>query len=181
MDNDVVVKVGSDEVRPLVFTPDTINKFWERAKQFPTIYGREILTIQDFMDTFFTQFGNTLQPNGLFWVFNDFVGVFYLTEIREDHGILVDANAHYTFFDRRHHKRVPIVKEMLKFWFTKYGFQRLSANIPNYATTQVRHFAQECGMAYEGKRRKAAKFKDQWWDVNLYGILKSEVLNGRSD
>lgn len=177
-----VVEVGKDVIYPLVFTPQTIEQFWQRAQQFPTIYGHEIVgDINKFRDLFFEVTPNgELVPYGLFWVMNPatFTGVFYLTNIIEDNGVMVDAHAHYTFFDKRHHGRVDLVKEMLKFWFTKYGFQRLSAEIPNYATSQARHFAMECGMSYEGKRRKAAQYKGDWFDVNLYGILRKEALNG---
>lgn len=177
-----VVIVGEDRIFPLVFDSiQTLEKFWDKARQFPTVYGHEITNdIQAFVSLFFTpELDGTLSSNGLFWVLNDFTGVFYLTEIREDTGELTDANAHYTFFDRRHRGRAPLVREMLQFWFNKYGFQRLSAEIPNYVTPQARHFAQECGMSYEGKRRKAAKYKGSWFDVNIYGILRDEVLNGQ--
>lgn len=169
------------EVRPLLVTPESIQKFWEQAKKFPTVYGHEnVSTIEDFVTMFFPVDGNgTLNSSGLFWVVNEFLGVFYLTEIREDGGNLIDANAHYTFFDKRHRGRVGLVKEMLKYWFTKYNFNRLSAEIPNYVTPQARHFAMECGMSYEGKKRKSSFYKGEWFDVNLYGILRGEVLNGQ--
>ena len=177
-----IVKVGKDEIYPLVFTEQTITAFWNKAKQFPTLYGHEIVNdLNKFIDLFFQREGGQLVPYGLFWVMNpaQFTGVFYLTDIREEDGLCVDAHAHYTFFDRRHHGRVDVVKEMLKFWFKKYEFQRLSAEIPNYVTPQARHFAMECGMNYEGKRRAAAKYKSDWFDVNLYGILRSESLNDK--
>lgn len=177
-----VVQVDKDTIYPLVFTPQTIETFWQRAKQFPTIYGYEIAgDINKFIDLFFERDAQgNLIPYGLFWVMNpaQFTGVFYLTNIREEDGDLVDAHAHYTFFDRRHHGRTELVKQMLKFWFNKYKFQRLSAEIPNYVTPQARHFAMECGMRYEGKRRAAAKYKNEWFSVNLYGILRNEALNG---
>ena len=177
-----VVQVDKDVIYPLVFTPQTIEAFWQRAKQFPTIYGTETLgDINKFINLFFERLPDgQLIPYGLFWVMNPahFTGVFYLTNMREENGEFVDANAHYTFFDKRHHGRVPLVKEMLKFWFEKYKFQRLSAEIPNYATPQARHFAMECGMRYEGKRRNSAKYKGEWFSTNLYGILREEALNG---
>lgn len=172
----MVVQVGDDAIHSLTFDQNTLQKFWEKASQFPTVYGHEVKDFASFMSMFFEQDNGQFVPRGLFWVLNDFTGVFYLTEIREEDGELSDANAHYTFFDKRHHGREPLVKEMLKFWFKKYKFQRLSAHIPNYVTPQARHFAVNCGMALEGKRRKAAKYKGEWFDVNLYGILKSEVL-----
>lgn len=177
-----VVSVGNDKIYPLIFDELTIDKFWNQAKQFPTLYGHEIHdNIDTFIDLFFQRDGTTLVPYGLFWVLNpeEFTGVFYLTELIEQEDGYSDAHAHYTFFDRRHRGRVPLVKEMLNFWFDKYKFERLSAAIPNYVTPQARHFAMECGMKYEGKRRGAAKYKDEWFDINLYGILRKEALNGQ--
>lgn len=178
-----VVKCDEDVIFPLVFTPETIEKFWQNARQFPMIYGHKLENIDQFIDIFFDKNGIELIPRGLFWVLNPekFTGVFYLTDIREENEQLIDANAHYTFFDRKHHGRVPLVKKMLQFWFEKYGFRRLSAEIPNFVTPQARHFAQECGFSYEGKRRKAASYKDDWFDVNLYGLLRQEALNGQSN
>lgn len=170
-------------VYPMEFDVETVKKFWERASEFPTLYGREILgNIDKFVELFFAvNPDGTYVPYGLFWKVvsedNDLLGVFYLTELRGDsEDSFDDANAHYTFFDRRHHGREPLVKQMLQFWFEKYKFRRLSAEIPNFVTPQARHFAQECGMSYEGKRRKAAKYKNDWFDVNLYGVLREEVL-----
>ena len=181
MQNDPVVVIRKDEIRPLIFTPDNLRTFWEKAKQFPVIYGREISGNHNkFVELFFDYTQSGLVAKGLFWVLNDFVGVYHLNNITEDvsTGTLIDAQIHYTFFDRRHHGRVDLCKEMLKFWFKKYEFNRLSAEIPNYTTPQARHFAQACGLSYEGKRRKSALYKGSWYDTNLYGILKSEVLDG---
>ena len=175
-----VVTHNDDTVEPLIFTPETIQLFWEKAKLFPTIYGHEVLNdINKFIDLFFyIDEHKQLVPKGLFWVVNpkEFTGVFYLTDIYENGDEMADAQVHYTFFDRRHHGRVPLVKKMLQFVFNKYKFQRLSAAIPNYVTPQARHFTLECGFEYEGKRRKAARYKGDWFDVNLYGILRTEAM-----
>lgn len=179
MENTPVITVGNDSIYPLIFTPENTVKFWNNARKFPTIYGHEIVdNWENFIDLFFEKSPEGLAPRGLFWVLNDFTGVFYLSDIRVEEEDVVDALTHYTFFDRRHHGRTELVKEMLKFWFEKYKFSRLSAEIPNYTTPQARHFAQACGMSYEGKRRKATRFKGELYDVNLYGILRQEVING---
>lgn len=180
MPNDPIITIGADKIRPLIFTPENLKTFWEKAKNFPLIYGKEINTELDFIDIFFERTPEGLAARGLFWVLNDFTGVFHLNNITEDRatGEVIDAHIHYTFFDRRHHGRVDLCREILKFWFKKYKFNRLTAEIPNYTTSQARHFAQACGLSYEGKRRKSALYKGIWYDTNLYGILRSEVLNG---
>lgn len=188
-DNDVILSVECNEpegkivrhIRPLIFTEDNLKKFWSVARQFPTLYGREILDDPvEFAKIFITQdeYGK-LGSNGLFWVVDDFVGVFYITDIRFD---LSDALVHYAFFDRRHHGRHQLVREMLKYVFNQFLFARLSAELPNYTGPQVKHFATDVGFIFEGKKRKAAPYKGTRFDVNLFGILPSEVLgNGPTE
>ncbi len=176
---DVIVEHENDKIYPLVFTPETIEVFWNKAKQFPMLYGHEIQgDINKFIDLFFIRDTNgMLQTQGLFWVMNpeEFTGVFYLNNIFSINEQPVDAHVHYTFFDRRHHGRVPIIRKMLKYVFEHYGFRRLTAEIGNFNSPQARHFASECGFKLEGKRRNAVPYKDDWFDVNLYGLLKSEI------
>lgn len=165
-----VVVLGDDKVYPMPLTPENIQKFWDKASKFRTLFGREIKgNVMDFIELFLSD-----GSSALFFVLNDFDGVFYLTDMVPEE----DALAHYTFFDRRHNGREELVKEMLKFLFTRYNFRRLSVQIPNYTTDQARHFVQKIGFVYEGKRRKAAEYKGDFYDTNLYGILKSEALNG---
>jgi RimJ/RimL family protein N-acetyltransferase len=160
---------------PMPLSSENIDRLWKQAKAFPHIFGKETLgDAKEFINMFVQFDGEIPIVNGLFYIVNDFQGAFYLTDIVPEE----DALAHYTFFDKRHHGRETLVREMLKYVFKKYGFHRLSVQIPNYATSQARHFIQGCGFIYEGKKRKAARFKGDWFDVNLYSILRSEVLNG---
>lgn len=188
---DVVFEVECDEpegkiirrVRPLIFTTDNILKFWEKAKAFPSLYGRQILDDpQSFINIFMrTGPDGQFTLNGLLWVIDDFAGVFYLSDIEYDRETPVDALVHYTFFDRRHKGRIPLCRAMLKYVFETFKFRRLSINIPNYSKEQARHFAVDVGFHYEGKKLKAAFYKDDWFDVNLYGILREGVLkNGQA-
>lgn len=170
---DVVVRTEDYEVRKMPLSAENLQAFWEHAKIYPVIFGKEVLNNpEEFIKLFIYNENGEYRTNGLFFVVNDFLGVFYLSDIVPSE----DALAHYTFFDRRHHNRRELVLEMLKYIFKTYQFHRLSVQIPNYATEQARHFVQSLGFAYEGKKRKAAYYKNDWWDVNLYGILKSEVL-----
>lgn len=166
----ILVEVGMDKIRSMSLTPENIQQFWDKAKKFDTLFGKELKnSVEEFTNLFMSD-GNV----GLFFVLNDFDGVFYLTDIAPEE----DALAHYTFFDRKHKGREELVKKMLGFIFHRYKFNRLSAQIPNYATDQARHFVQKLGFVYEGKRRKAAQYKGDLYDVNLYGILHTEVQDG---
>lgn len=173
LNDEPIVVFEEYEVRPMILTPENVQRFWDKAKKFRTLYGREITNVSDFMSLFLNQREDgQYESNGLFFVINDFLGVIYITDIRPEE----DATAHYTFFDRRHHGREGLIRAVLEWGFRRYNFNRLSVEIPCYTTPQTKHFVTNCGFAYEGKRRKAVRYKGDLFDVNLYGILKSEVL-----
>lgn len=167
----------------LNFSTETLDKFTNKALKFPTLYGREVKTIEDVTSIFFDVTPISVKPRGIFYVVDDFVGVFYITDFRYDFS---DALVHYTFFDRRHKGRVPLVRAMLKYIFDQFNFQRVSVELPLYMSgesvqrskTGVMNFIRLCGFSHEGRRRKAIQYKGEWFDMNLYGITKAEVLNG---
>lgn len=162
-------------VTELIFTPENLQKFWDNASQFPSIYGTEIKSIQDFYEMFISQNGEELSLNGLFWVIDDFVGVFYMTEITAN-----EANVHYSFFDKRHKGRELLVKKMIQFIFDKYKFNRINVEIPLFSSKYTRYFVNNIGFKLEGRKRKNAYFKGEWYDTMLYGMLNSEAYNGRT-
>lgn len=191
MSNEAIFQVECDEpdgkitrtVYPLEFTPENIQRFWDCAKQFPSLYGREILSDTEAFTQIFmrTNARGEFELNGLLWVVDDFVGVFYLSDIVVDRDTPVDALVHYTFFDKRHKGRKPLVKQMIRHVFDKYKFQRLSAEVPLYTKEHTRHFIIDLGFHYEGKKLKSAQYKNDWFDTNLYGILREGVLkNGQA-
>jgi RimJ/RimL family protein N-acetyltransferase len=164
-------------VWPMLFTPENLSKFYDKAKQYRTLFGREILTVQDFQNVFMRQDENGLYTlNGLFWVIDDFVGIFYLTDITDD-----DALAHYTFFDKRFKGRIPLVRTMLQKVFETYGFRRLSAEIPAYTPSITRHYAKLFGFVYEGRKRAVAPYKGDYYDVLLFGMLRDEAYKEVND
>lgn len=164
-------------VYPLQMTPENIQKWFDKAKEFPGLYGKEKFnTIQEFIRIFCYTENDRPALNGLLWVLDDFDGVFYLHDISD-----YDATVHYTFFDRRHNGREPLVQAMLAYVFTKYGFNRLSTSIPLYTVTRdgnqgTIQFILRCGFFYEGKRIQAIPYRGRWFDINLYGILRKNIL-----
>ena len=122
-----------------------------------------------------------MHMNGLVWVIDDFVGVFYVSDIQYLNGRPHVGNAHYTFFDRRHRGRIKLVREMLKYIFKYFGFHKLVVEIPNYATPSVRKFVVDLGFKYCGKRRHEALYRGNYFDINIYDILAKEIVkDGRT-
>ena len=163
------------------FTPENIEKLWEKCSKFPVIFGNVVSSKAAFLNYFLGMEGDKIVPKGLFFIVDDFVGVYYMTNIIPEQ----DALVHYSFFDRRHHGRLELTKAMLKYVFAEYGFERLSVEIPMYTATHngkkdnkfinAFQFVERLGFKYEGRKRKAIKYKNEWFDVKLFGLLKTEV------
>lgn len=157
-------------VYPMPITRDNLLKFWEKSRRFKTLFDGEVTDFKSFCEMFMSMDENDhVQAHGLFWVIDDFVGVFYMTHIRDN-----DAQIHYTFLDRRHHGRQAITRKMIQYVFNKYKFRRLSAEIPFFAQS-VYPFVMEVGLKMEGRRRKGAFMDGEWFDVKLFGVLREEA------
>jgi RimJ/RimL family protein N-acetyltransferase len=165
-------------VRQLVFDKDNLAKLWEKVRQFPTLFGQAIVNDQNkFIDKLMAIDSNgNISGRGLIWVVDDFVGIYYLTDIIfGDSNFPEDALVHYSFFDRRHHGRSEMTKSFIRYVFNKYQFNRLTANIPMYSTPQTFSFVEDLGFKYEGRKRKCCSYKGDLFDMKTFGILKSEV------
>lgn len=154
-------------------TVENLNTFWNKARQFNQLFDANINgDFAKFSELFLYEAGGQIHSRGLFWVVDDFVGVFYMTHIVPG----TDAEVHYTYFDRRHRGRTQLGKEMLKYAFRKYKFRRLSTDVPAYARPQTHSYVRNLGFTNEGRKRKGIWFNDDWFDVINYGILQEEVL-----
>lgn len=162
-------------VRRFVLTKETGQRFWEEARKFPKIFNTvPTLSAPEFLDAFFKwdEASKEAYSDSLLWVVDDFVGVFSLTNIYHPD----DALMHFTFFDKRLRGRAELVQEMIKYVFYEYGFHRLSAEVPAYASPGVLKFITEAvGLYPEGRKRKAISFHEDRADLLLYGITREDV------
>lgn len=166
-------------VRQLIFDEENLEVLWEKVNQFPILFGEEIQGDRKvFMDKLMNITPNGIELRGLYWVIDDFLGIYYLTNITfGPNNIPEDALVHYSFFDKRHHGREGMTKEFTKYVFNKYQFNRLTAHVPMYATPQTFEFVERhVGFKYEGRKRKCCHYKGEWFDMKIYGLLKSEVI-----
>lgn len=153
-------------------SPENLRIFWEKAKEFPTLFGMDIhQDFKSFLETLVKGDPETeVYSTGLFWRVDDFVGICYLTNITE-----ADAHVHYSFFDRRHKGRLGLIRALILHVFRRYGFRRLTAELPLYSKNTVIPFVEALGFTREGRRRKAALYDNEWFDVALYGLLSEEA------
>lgn len=161
-------------VRMMTLTMEHLKAFWTRAKIHKTLFNSPInKDFSKFLELFLTETPNGIRPQGLFYVVDDFVGVYYMTHITPG----MDAHVHYSFFDGIQLGRVELTKAMLRHVFDVYDFQRLTAEIPRYASKYVFKFAEKVGFKYEGKKRQAAYFDGKFHDLVIHGILKDEFMS----
>lgn len=181
-------------VYPLTFTTENLNKLWIAAKPFRTIFGHE--HDDDFIKfvSFFLDLSDpsVARAKGLFWIVDDFLGLFYISDITPN----VDASVHFTFFDGAFQRRKPLIVAALRYGFQHYNLHRFSTEVPHYVKVPLirdndgkvildsngkpkQKFnafkaVESLGFKYEGKRREVRPFDNKFFDVNIYGLLRSE-------
>jgi RimJ/RimL family protein N-acetyltransferase len=163
-------------IYPMPLSPENLSKLWSKSKRLKNIFGHETEgDWTNFLSVLMTGGNiNDVAATGLFWVVDDFVGVFYMTRIIPG----VDALVHYIFFDKRHRGREALVKGMIKWGIERYRFNRISVELPEYASAYAKSYIENhLGFKREGKKRKAAQYKGMWFDITLYGLLRSEALS----
>lgn len=161
-------------VRPMPYTIDNFKQFWEKIKPFSKVYSKEVTeNLGNFINLFIQYDPKTgvLNSDSLLWVIDDFVGIYYITNMYGTD----DALVHYSFFDRTHHGRYDLTIKMLNYVFNTYGFHRLSVEVPLYASEYSFKFIESLGFHPEGRKRKGTKFNGEWYDVKMFGIFKEEV------
>lgn len=165
-------------VYKVIWTPEKLKQFWDLAKKFPSVFGIEIYeNPRQFIDMFFSiNDKGEWSTDQLFFEVDDMIGLLRVDNIKWPD----DASVHYTFFDRRHKGRIPLLREMLKWLFDNYKFSRFSTAVPSYVKSNIRHFILDIGFFYEGKKRNAVTYKGRKFDVNLYSIFPYEIEQAES-
>jgi len=159
-------------VRLMRLTEYNLRRFWSEARKFRTLFDAEINEdFSKFLSLIVRQVGDAIEPNGLYWVIDDFVGVYYLTDIRVKHS----AQVHYSFFDRRHTGRLGLTRKMISHVFEKYDLRRMNAEFPTFVSEPVVNFIESIGFKREGLRKYAVQYKDAWYHQRLYGLLREET------
>lgn len=152
---------------------ENLNTFWEKAKIHRTLFNEEIRgSFKEFLKVFISEnAAGEIEPNGLFWVLDDFAGVYYLSKIVPGR----DAQAHVNMLDGRFKGREEVSKRLLRHAFQTYGFQRLTVHVPVYIKPNVIRFIRRLGFVSEGRIRAAVPLHGKWFDVFAFGILENEI------
>ena len=93
----------------------------------------------------------------------------------ENMHLVVDAEAHVFFMDHNLSDKVPVSKATVVWLFENFPLQRLTVQVPerHFATAR---FVKNLGFKVEGKKRQAVLISGKWFDVYMFGILRTEVM-----
>ena len=160
-------------IRLMPLSIKNLKKFWEQASQYRTLFNEEIKgDFKKFLDIFlYYDARDQIQTRGLFWVLDDFAGVYYMTRIVPG----VDALCHVNMLDGRFKGREEISKKLLLHAFEAYGFHRLTVQVPVYIKPNVIRFIRNLGFVSEGRLRGLVYYHDKWFDVFSFSIFKDEI------
>jgi hypothetical protein len=68
---------------------------------------------------------------------------------------------------------IDAASEMFAFAFTKVGVHRITAFIPSFNQKVIR-MASLVKMRFEGQMRRTFQYYNEWWDLQIFGLLDSE-------
>jgi RimJ/RimL family protein N-acetyltransferase len=158
-------------VSPVALTYEKLRYFYDKLKEFEVLFSDELPN--DFI-SFAGRFlhegrDGLLVANGLIWEVDD-VGIVFMTGITD-----YSAVVHFTFWDRKFKGREDLLREMLRYGMERFGFERFETRIGLYAKGAL-YAVERIGFVKEGRLRKVTRYKGEWFDANIYSVLREEVL-----
>lgn len=164
-------------VKQIALSRENLQKIWLKSKKFPMLFDTEVLGDFEKFCSIFLELGEDGKPaaRGLIYVIDDFLGIFYLTNIEfyaEEN--MNDADCHFTFFDGRIHGRDVLARAMVNYVFEKYAPHRLSAKLPIFVKAATKDFIKRIGFKLEGTLKSKCWRDNQHHDVLQLAILHSE-------
>lgn len=160
-------------VRSVRFTPlspDKLRYYWERMKEYKSIFGTPVHNLEDFINTFVWQAGKDLKAGGILYEVDD-VGIISIDNIVVSK---MQCNAHLVFWDRKLRGREDLVRQLCEYGFEEYGFRRIVVEIPLHAMPVVT-FVERVGFQKEGRLREASWYNGEWWDMFTFSLLRSDL------
>ena len=157
--------VGTLRWELLVLTPERVMKLWEQVQQFPIIFD-------DFGKGDFKSFvAKLMSPSNGFVDIGPGLGLACLMNIRPR----LDATVHVVMFDRKLRGRETTFKEILAYAFERLQLRRITAVVGSDAKL-AGALARRLGFRLEGTLRQAMLRDGQYVDVEMYGLLREDLV-----
>lgn len=141
---------------------------WKKISQYPVLFSDHT---EGNIDSFLTLLFNPAAT--WFEVTRDgeTVGLLYLTHVIPR----FDAKGHFVVWERFNPTLVRLIHQMMKLVFDSYGLRRLSAEAPPYQPGLLRALEKRLGMVKEGVKREAVLYRDRWYPLIQFGLVRSEL------
>lgn len=91
-----------------------------------------------------------------------------------------DAQGHFAVWNGKARLLEGIVLRIIEWSMERYRLHRISSEIPSYQSGTIR-FVKRIGFTSEGVRREGILRKDSWADLEMFGLLRSELEKEISD
>ena len=174
MPNFLVTERGKEvehDVWMMSFSVDNLRRLWDKSKNHRILFDDDINgDFHTFCNIFIGHNGDNVIPKGLVYIMDDFTGMVFISNVTSR-----EASVHFSFFDGR--LRYEIAREMLKYIFDEYGFERLNTTVVPFGSKYLYKFVETMGFVKEGTKRKSLRYKDEMFDLYLYGLLRDEFFD----
>ena len=150
-------------------TPQKIQELWIEYNQHDTLFSDYTMgKVEPFLDILFA-------PNAIIaeiYSIDDEMplGSMMLNRVLVD----FDALAHFTLWNGRARGKEPLFLEMMRMWMGEFRLRRMSTEVTGLSKGVIR-MIERLGFQHEGTRREASIHKGAWVDMEMYGILESEL------
>lgn len=150
-------------------TPQKIQELWIECSQHDTLFTDYTLgKVEPFLDIM-------LASNAVVTEIYDIedetpVGSMMLNRVIQN----FDALGHFTLWNGRAKGKEPLFFEMMRVWMAEFNLNRISVEVTGHSKGVIR-MVERLGFQHEGTRRQGSLHKGVWVDLEMYGILGSEL------
>lgn len=85
-----------------------------------------------------------------------------------------DAMGHFNFWNSKVRGKELMFWKMMEMWMDEFNLHRMSAETPVFMRGLIR-MIERLGFTDEGTRREGTIHKGKWMDLQMFGILRSEL------
>lgn len=161
------------KIRPMAWDLESIERVWGRWKDFEILSDDIPATVDGF--TYYVTAGGSIW----FEVVDDQdqqVGLVYLNDLVPSltSGRYISCQFHATMWDAKAGPRVELARAFLIRIIQVFGFHRIQCEIPLRFGGAIR-VMKRIGFKEEGVLRSARRYRGQWYNVLILGLIENEV------
>lgn len=145
------------------FNRQKLLNLWEMVSEFPTIFADGNKNPESFIRRLLAKDTIVIETEG---------GIILLEKIE----IGMSAEFHATFWDHKLSPRKEELKQILLWGFLTFNLERVETTVASYARAVKRFLKDRLGFVYEGTLRNAFRNQNELHNLEIYSILRDEVL-----